>query len=131
MLGTEISFQKNSNMSNRFEDFTNATFEDSQKYVIGGYYIPKFDSFSSYLSRVVYRAGFRYENTGLVIKDKSIEDYGMNFGLGLPLGFSKIDLGFEVGVRGTQYNNLIRENYFNLSVGLSLSDKWFKKRKID
>ena len=131
MLGTEISFQKNSKMSNRFEDITNATFEDSQKYVIGGYYIPKFDSFSSYLSRVVYRAGFRYENTGLVIKDKSIEDYGMNFGLGLPLGFSKIDLGFEVGVRGTQYNNLIRENYFNLSVGLSLSDKWFKKRKID
>ena len=80
---------------------------------------------------MVYRAGFRYENTGLVIKDKSIEDYGMNFGLGLPLGYSKIDLGFEIGVRGTQYYNLIRENYFNISVGLSLSDKWFKKRKID
>lgn len=131
MIGTEISFQQNSKMSNRFEDFNNSNFEDSQKYIVGGYYIPKFDSFSSYLSRVVYRAGFRYENTGLVIKDKSIEDYGMNFGLGLPLGYSKIDLGFEIGVRGTQYYNLIRENYFNISVGLSLSDKWFKKRKID
>lgn len=131
LIGTEVTFQNNSQLGNRFEDFDNGTYEDSQKYVIGGYYIPKFDSFSSYLSRVVYRAGFRYENIGLVIKDKSIEDYGMNFGLGLPLGYSKIDLGLEMGVRGTKYNNLIRENYFNISVGLSLSDKWFKKRKID
>ena len=67
----------------------------------------------------------------MVIKEKRINDYGMNFGLGLPLGFSKIDVGLEVGVRGTTYFNLVRENYFNLSVGLSLSDKWFKKRKID
>ncbi|NJM78808.1 MAG: hypothetical protein HC854_02815 [Flavobacterium sp.] len=131
LIGTEITFQENSQLTNRFDDITNVSFENSQKYVIGGYYIPKFDSFTSYLSRVVYRAGFRYENTGLVIKDKSIEDYGMNFGLGLPLGFSKIDVGLEVGVRGTTYYNLVRENYFNLSVGLSLSDKWFKKRKID
>ncbi|WP_130733444.1 hypothetical protein [Flavobacterium sp. J27] len=132
MVGTEVSFQNNSKLVNRFDDtFSGATYEDSQKYVVGGYYIPKFDSFTSYLSRVVYRAGFRYENIGLVVKDKSIQDYGMNFGLGLPLGFSKVDLGFEFGVRGTKYNNLIRENYFNLSIGLSLSDKWFNKRKID
>lgn len=133
MLGTEITFQSNSQLTNRFNDAasSNVTYKDGQKIVLGGYYIPKYDSFSSYLNRVVYRAGFRYENTGLVIKDKEIDDYGMNFGLGLPLGFSKIDIGFEIGVRGTTYYNLVRENYFNLSVGLSLSDKWFKKRKID
>lgn len=131
MLGTEITFLNNSRLVNRFDDFTGNNYEDSQKYVVGGYYIPKFDSYTSYLSRVIYRGGFRYENIGLVIKDKSIKDYGMNFGLGLPLGYSRIDLGFEYGVRGTKYYNLIRENYFNISVGLSLSDKWFKKRKID
>lgn len=131
LIGSDITFQSSSQLSNRYDDVTDVTFENSQKYVIGGYYIPKFDSFSSYLSRVVYRAGFRYENTGLVIKTKAINDYGMNFGLGLPLGLSKIDIGLEVGVRGTTYYNLIRENYFNLSVGLSLSDKWFRKRKID
>ena len=41
------------------------------------------------------------------------------------------DLGFEFGKKGTTTNNLIEENYFNVSVGLSLSDIWFKKRKID
>ncbi|VXB18741.1 conserved exported hypothetical protein [Flavobacterium sp. 9AF] len=131
MIGSEITFRNTSSLTNRFEDYTSGTYENSQKYSIGGYYIPKYDSFSSYLERVVYRAGFRYENTGLIVKEKSIKDYGMNFGFGLPLGYSKIDLGLEYGVRGTKYNNLIRENYFNISVGLSLSDKWFKKRKID
>ena len=41
------------------------------------------------------------------------KDYGMNFGLGIPLGFSKVDLGFEFGKRGTTTNNIIEENYFN------------------
>ena len=36
-----------------------------------------------------------------------------------------------MGKRGTTYYNLVEENYFNLSVGLSLSDRWFVKRKID
>lgn len=132
LIGTEVSLQSSSQITNRFNDESSeVSYKNGQRYVIGGYYIPKFDSFTSYLSRVVYRAGFRYENTGLVLKNKGINDYGMNFGLGLPLGYSKIDVGFEFGVRGTTYYNLVRENYFNLSVGLSLSDKWFKKRKID
>ena len=109
----------------------NTSYKNSQKYIIGGYYIPKYDSFNSYLSRVVYRAGFRYDTNGLVINNQTINDYGMNFGLGLPLGVSKIDVGFEFGKRGTISSGLIQENYFNLSIGLSLSDKWFRKTLID
>ncbi|WP_322550871.1 hypothetical protein [Flavobacterium psychraquaticum] len=131
LIGTELTFTENSNLTNRFADIVGSTFENSTKLSVGGFFIPKYDSFSSYLSRVVYRAGFRYENTGLVLKNKSINDYGMNFGLGLPVGVSQINLGFEFGKRGTIYSGLIEENYFNLSVGLSLNDIWFKKRKID
>ena len=116
---------------NRFDDILDVDFENSTKISVGGYYIPKYDSFSSYLNRVVYRAGFRYENTGLIVNNESINDYGMNFGLGLPVGASSINLGFEFGKKGTTSNGLIEENYFNLSVGLSLNDIWFKKRKID
>ena len=130
LIGTEITFIQNSKLKNRFDDI-NSTFENSTRFSLGGYYIPKYDSFSSYLNRVVYRAGFRYENTGLVINNTSINDYGMNFGLGLPVGLSRINLGVEFGKKGTTSNNLIEENYFNLSVGLSLNDIWFKKRKID
>jgi hypothetical protein len=131
LIGAEVSFLGTKNMVNRFGDNGISKFENGQKYSIGGYYIPNYDSFSSYLSRVVYRAGFRYEKTGLIVNNQSINDYGMNFGLGLPVGVSKIDLGFEIGKRGTTSNGLIQENYFNISVGLSLSDKWFKKTLID
>jgi len=131
LIGSEITFQNTSKLGNRFDDITGATFENSTKISIGGYYIPKYDSYNGYWNRVVYRAGFRHENTGLVINNESIKDYGVNFGFGLPLGISNINLGFEFGKKGTTTNNLIEENYFNVSVGLSLNDIWFKKRKID
>lgn len=132
-VGLEYTFQESSKSSNRFDDITNTSFNDSQKIVLGGYFIPKYNSFTSYWSRVNYRAGFRYENTGLVIKSKEINDYGINFGLGLPVGgkLSNINVGFEYGKKGTVYNNLIEENYFNVSIGLSLNDLWFQKTKYD
>lgn len=132
-VGLEYIYQENSKLGNRFDDINNATFENSQKIIVGGNFIPKYNSFTSYWSRVNYRAGFRYENTGLIINSKQINDYGINFGLGLPVGgrFSNINLGFEYGKKGTIYNNLIEENYFNISVGLSLNDLWFEKRKYD
>lgn len=131
LIGSEIIFNETSSQNNLFTENSNSSYKNSQKYIIGGYYIPKYDSFNSYLSRVVYRAGFRYDTNGLVINNQAINDYGMNFGLGLPLGASKIDVGFEFGQRGTTSNGLIQENYFNLSIGLSLSDKWFRKSLID
>jgi hypothetical protein len=61
----------------------------------------------------VYRAGFRVENTGLYIDDQSINEIGLNFGFGIPFqGFSSLNLGFEVGKRGTTNAGLIQENFF-------------------
>ena len=133
LVGGEITFTQNSVMSNRFTDINGATFENSVRYSLGGFFIPNYNSYSSYYKRIVYRGGVRYENTGLVIQDKSITDFAANIGLGMPLGgtFTNINIGLEIGRRGTKYYNLVEENYINLSVGLSLSDKWFVKRKFD
>jgi hypothetical protein len=133
LVGGEITFIQNSVMSNRFTDINGATFENSVRYSLGGFFIPNYNSYSSYYKRMVYRGGVRYENTGLVIQDKSIIDFAANIGLGMPLGgtFTNINIGLEIGRRGTKYYNLVEENYINLSVGLSLSDKWFVKRKFD
>ena len=133
LVGGEITFIQNSVMSNRFTDINGATFENSVRYSLGGFFIPNYNSYSSYYKRIVYRGGVRYENTGLVIQDKSITDFAANIGLGIPLSgsFTNINIGLEIGKRGTKYYNLVEENYINLSVGLSLSDKWFVKRKFD
>ena len=133
LVGAEITFLKNSVLSNRFVDIQGATFENSIRYSLGGFYIPNYNSYSNYLKKVVYRGGLRYENTGLVIQNKSITDFAASVGLGLPLSgtFTNINIGLEIGKKGTKYYNLVEENYINLSVGLSLSDKWFMKRKFD
>ncbi len=111
----------------------NGEYEDASQFSIGGFYIPQYNSFSNYLERVVYRAGFRYDETGLIVNDESINEFGMSFGLGLPVGsnFSNINLGIELGQRGTRDSGLIQENFLRLSVGLSLNDKWFTKRKFN
>lgn len=131
MLGTEVTYLQNSEMGNRFNDITNATFQNAIKYNLGGYYIPNFSSFSNYFQKITYRAGLRYESTGLVINNKSIIDYGITTGLGLPITgiFSNVNIGFEYGKRGTIDNNLIQENYTNIFIGLSLNDKWFQKKR--
>lgn len=130
-IGSEFTFSNNSVMTNRFGAIENVSFENAKKIALGGFFVPKYDSFSNYLSRIAYRAGFRYENTGLVVNNTSIKDYAVTFGLGLPVGLSKINLGLELGKKGTNSNGLIEENYVNVTVGLSLSDLWFIKRKID
>ena len=115
-------------------------YDDSNRISIGGYYLPKINSISSYWDRITYRAGVRIEKTGLLADGSGantnfteINDFGISFGLGLPLKrLSTVNLGFEFGKRGTTENNLIEENYFNLRLSLSLTDvNWFVKRKID
>jgi hypothetical protein len=78
----------------------------------------------------VYRAGLKYDKTGLIVKSESINDLGFTLGLGLPItgSFSNINFGFEMGKRGTTSSGLIQENYANLSIGLSLNDRWFERK---
>ncbi len=135
MIGAEVTFQENSKLRNRFDDIVGSSlhtmkFENSMKYNLGGYYIPNYNSFSNYWNKIVYRGGLRYENTGLVFDNESINDMGLTLGLGLPIpgAFSNINIGFEFGKKGTTNANLVQENYGNLSIGLSFNDKWFNKK---
>ena len=131
-VGVESEYLKTSDFTNALYS-NGATYEDQSAIKLGGFFIPKYNSFSSYLQRVVYRAGIHFENTGLNIENESINEFGMSFGLGLPVGsfFSNANLGVEVGKRGTTNSNLIQENFVNFQLSLSLNDRWFSKRKFD
>jgi hypothetical protein len=131
--GIDYTFLKASDFSNRFISIDNATFKDASTLSIGGFYIPKYDSFGSYWKRIVYRAGLRLEQTGLVVNNESINELGISFGVGLPVGrlFSNANVAFEIGQRGTTVSNLVQENFFNVNISLSLNDRWFEKRKFN
>ncbi|MEO9892075.1 hypothetical protein [Aurantibacter sp.] len=132
-LGAEYSFQEMSSFENEFLAIDNLVYKDASTIALGGFFIPDSGPFTSYWKRVTYRAGLRLDNTGMVVNDKDINNFGITFGFGLPLGrsFSNLNLGFELGRRGTTSADLIEESYFKINLGLSLNDMWFQKRKID
>lgn len=131
--GVEYTLQNNSDFGNGLTTIENVNYDNGSKLSVGGFYIPKYNSFTSYWERVTYRAGIRYENTGMMVRNESINDFGISFGIGLPVGrsLSNVNFGFEFGKRGTTNSGLIKENYANFHISLSLNDKWFIKRKYN
>jgi hypothetical protein len=111
--------------------------QDSWKFHVGGQILPNITSAKSYWGRVTYRAGFSFGKDYVAVENNDLSTWGVSLGFGLPMRppsytnqFSIINTAFEFGQRGNNAN-VIRENYFRLSVGLTLSDIWFIKRKYD
>lgn len=138
--GLEYSFQDALQFNTGVLTTTRAIYQKSSKLAVGGYYIPNYKSISNYWDRVTYRAGMKFEQTGLMVNTTlntnqytGIDDFGITFGVGLPIGnqLSNVNLGFEVGKRGKTDFGLIQENYVNIKISLSLNDKWFNKTKIN
>jgi len=131
--GAEYTFANGVDFDSEiYNENANYDYVNSSSLSVGGYFTPRFNSIASYWQRVTYRAGFAYKNLGLVVNDTEIDDIGISFGVSLPLGLkiSNFNLGFELGKRGTTENNLIKENYYNFRLSISLNDKWFGKRRI-
>lgn len=110
--------------------------QDSWSVHVGGQILPNAVNPKSYWSRVTYRAGLWYGKDYVRVTD-DLPTWGVSLGLGLPMRppsysaqRSIINTSFEFGQRGNN-SNLIRENFFKISIGLTLSDIWFIKRKYD
>jgi len=140
--GVDFKFQPWSKYKG-YEDNAASKLNNSWKVAAGGEFLPNDKNFSKFFSRIKYRAGFNYTQTNLKINNQKINEFGINFGLGIPLLLTTandegllqkvlvyaFNVGFEAGSRGTTDKNLVRENFYRLKFGISLSDKWFVKRK--
>ena len=147
-LPLELGFGVYYNMKNKL--FLNADFKHNfwsktnqsdnigsfvdQYFISGGIeYIPNSRSLS-YWKRVSYRAGFSFDNGNLAINDQRINNTSFSLGLGIPIHpikQSKINIGYSYGKKGAVTNGLIQENFHSLTLNLSFSDLWFRKRQID
>jgi hypothetical protein len=121
-------------------DWSDITFHDQlstttnrSRMAAGIEFIPNYRNPNSYLALMRYRIGTHYTKEYLVLNDHQLKDFGISFGVGLPLKRSKTSLNFafEFGTRGTTDNNLIKENYGKFSVNLTLFEYWFVKQKFE
>ncbi|MEO7923522.1 MAG: hypothetical protein ABIR30_07580 [Chitinophagaceae bacterium] len=91
----------------------------------------------NYFSNVSYRAGF-FLGPDYIKVGQKMSQFGGSFGLGLPIRQSRqapnqvtiVNVAFEYSKRGNN-DNLLKESMFKFTLGFSLSDYWFIKRKYD
>jgi len=120
------------NSSNRFNDrwVFNAGFE---------YSIDAMDR--SFLKRMKFRGGLNYGDSYINImgNDGTIsgyKEYGATIGFGLPLRdnmtgrVSYVNIGFEYRNITPDKKNMIKEQYFGVSVGVTLNELWFFKNRF-
>jgi len=131
LIGTDFYYQNWS----KYKDYkdSNEGMSNSYKIIVGGEWTPEYNSVTSYLKRVTYQMGFYYEKTPFFANNTSIKDFGMNFGLSLPVGSaSLLNFGVNFGSLGTQSNGLIKDNYVKITLGLTFNDRsfgWYRNQR--
>lgn len=131
-----VDFSQNKWSEYRFFGQADPTVQDKWELRVGGQLrpVPK----TNYFSNVAYRAGFFIGEDYVKVQNK-LPLLGFTLGAGLPIrNYNRqvigqatiINLGLEFIKRGNN-DNLLKENLFRLSVGFSLSDFWFVRKKYE
>ncbi len=112
---------------------TNVPLAKMETFRAGVEYTPNVKDLKSYLKKIHYRMGGYYTKSNLMVNSKQISDYGITFGLGLPVkNKTRLNFSLELGKRGTTENYLTKETYGTVSLSLTFYDyPWFFKRKYN
>lgn len=112
------------------EGWDKTTFDNRWKVALGLQYEP--NPRGSYLQRIQYRAGAYFNHDYIVVKGNNVREYGLTAGLGFPVpGFKTvINLGFEYKHRQAHPNPLLKEQYFNIKLGINFNELWFWRNKL-
>ncbi|PSK92550.1 hypothetical protein [Taibaiella chishuiensis] len=124
-------WSKFSNFGNRDRIAQNA-----YRMSVGGEITPNSSAVKNYFSTVTYRLGAYYGKDNLQFDNTNITYVGGTVGATFPLKrnynqFGRVNTALDIGQRGTIQNNLAREFYVKFTLGFSLNDIWFQKRKYD
>lgn len=127
-LSNYSAFRGNSGTTSQYSSFSSNVAHNVR---LGFEYVPNRNDIRYYFNKVTYRGGLYYKQDYFKVDGYPINAYGLTLGLTFPLNrrYNSISLGVELGQRGTVKSNLIRENYVNFTLGISIFDIWFEKHK--
>jgi len=147
-VGISISATNNFNIGvdfaytpwNRFSAFTGTTdYTESYKISLGGEYKAK--GRNSSLKTSTFRGGIAFQQLPYKVEGKTVNDYSLSLGTSLPVGrinmvdknqpLTKVNLALVGGMQGDKTLSTGQGIYFKLYAGILISDRWFKRRKID
>jgi hypothetical protein len=127
----DYKFQNWSSLRSTTGDFF---YENSQRASLGLEISNKKVAYNTLYETSFFQAGFYYNRTYLIVNGTPINDIGGSIGIGVNSKRSVLSLlvVLQYGIKGTTQNNLLRENYGNLSFIFSMRDFWYTHgRKFD
>ncbi|MFI3330774.1 MAG: hypothetical protein R3Y38_03130 [Rikenellaceae bacterium] len=111
-------------------------FTDTHSLRVGGEYTPNRYSVRNFMSKISYRLGANVGNSYMKMYDTTMWDTCITMGAGVPIkqgGISSVNISLELGQTGVLNANMFKQQYFKVSVGVSLfgDDYWFVKQKYN
>lgn len=119
-----------SGFSDNYNPFTASV---AESYRFGMEFVPNRYDIRYYMNRVSYRAGAYYKKEYYLLDGATVPAMGITIGATFPIfrWYNGLTVGFEFGQRGSLQNSMIRERYFNFSVGVNIFDIWFQKPRYE
>ncbi len=124
----------------RYYDQKDPSVKNNWTIRLGAQYYPQKGAIvKNYWQIVKYRAGL-YLGPDYINLAKKRNEYGVSFGAGFPLTnlqrlnfgeFVTLNVAAELGLRGDKDTRSFRENMSRFSIGISMGQRWFQKRKYD
>ena len=107
--------------------------KDSRTISAGFQYFPNSSSPDGVLKHTYYRMGFKNSVLPVFLNDYQLEEQALTFGAGFPMrkSASTVNIGVELGKRGTTKYNMVKENYVMVNIGFTINDRWFIKSRYD
>lgn len=116
-------------------------FQDVSRFAFGAELLPDNSPVyvKNYANKIRYRIGAFYTGDPRVAagNNKSLTNYGITLGLGLPIirkggDNSFLNFALELGTLRGEDDTSLKETYGKLTLGITFNDKnWFKKRKFN
>lgn len=144
-IGADVTYKQWSKVkysSNMEDGMTDANrFKDSWRMNAGLEYIIAPNE-RSILKRLKWRGGVNASNSYLNVTNKSnqvggFDSYGATFGIGIPIRDSKfsprtsyININFEYSTLKPNISNMVKEEFFGISLNVNINELWFFKRKL-
>ena len=109
---------------------TNLNFNNRWKVAAGLSYQP--NPRGGYFKRTTYRMGAYYNNDYMNIAGNGVRDYGASVGVSLPVpgGKTLVNIGVEYKHRTSSPTVLVKEDYLNITLGVTFNEMWFWQNKI-
>ncbi|MEX0661502.1 MAG: hypothetical protein WD381_06035 [Balneolaceae bacterium] len=136
-ITTELQFQNWNDAAYSYNESQQQYFTDRTKFGMGYEYHPylREQNQQGFFSNFKYSLGATFDDGFLSIDDQDIETMMLHAGISIPgrrtqRSWPSVDLSFNYGIRGTESNNLVKENIWGFKLSLNLAELMFLQQRF-